>query len=314
MARWDAAKVLPEPASSKYRRLAGVAQDRQAAYRRAADEVEEARQRATKARIDYTLAQRSPLTTVEGIARAKAPIADHDVEIAQLIQERDERGARSQGITGLVGRLDNFIGDLPSAAKVTLFSGPLPARKKGEPLADVITRCRHEIERLRERITEIVNSPRPLKEALARATAEIDALAERGKPEVDGLIDGASIAWATRPLELLARTPDGMPVVAHGSNFDALATFAWLLKPALIEAVTTAVRQAGGDDADAVPLAARPKMIAALRTSMLELERVEERAIEEIESTGAAFERRADADPRAVLNLSGNLPAPREDI
>ena len=314
MARWNAARALPEPARSKYRRLVGVAQDRQAASRRAYDDVEELRERVAKARISYELANRSPLTSVEGIARVKEPVAEFEAEIARLIQERDERGERAQGITALVNRLENFIGDLPLTSKVTLFNGVLPARKKGEALIDTVTHCRSEIEKLHQRIDAIRDAPRPLEECIARATAEIEALAQRGEPDMDGLLaEATSIGWPTRQLDLLARTRDGAVVAANGSTVDAMAVLAWLFKSQLTKAVTTVLREQGSENGDAMPMSERPKRIADLRASMLEIERVEEQAIEEIEATGAAFERRPDADPRAVLVLSSELPAPRDD-
>ena len=314
MARWNAAKALPEPARSKYRRLVGIAQDRQAASRRAYDDLEELRERVAKARVAYQIADRSPLTSVEGIARVKEPIAEFEAEIARLIQERDERGERAQGITALVTRLESFVGDLPFAAKVTLFNGALPGRKKGEALIDTVTRCRSEIGKLHERIDAIRDAPRPLEECIARATAEIEALAQRGEPDMDGLLaEATSIGWPTRQLDLLARTRDGAVVAANGSTLDAMAVMAWLFKPQLTKAVTAVLREQGHDNADAMPMSERPKRTADLRASKLEIERLEEQAIEEIEATGAAFERRPDADPRAVLMLSCDLPAPRDD-
>lgn len=315
MPRWDAARALPEPASTKYRRLAGIAQDRQAAFRRAYDAVEDAREAAAKARVQYLIAERSPRHDPEAIARLNEPNAEDEAEIARLVVERDDRSARSAGITRLVARIDNYVGDLNARTKITLFSGSLPARKKGEAPVDAVARCRKEIEKLRERIAEIDSAPRPLDELIARATAEIEALANRGAPDVDGLIDaGLAIGWATRPLDLLGRSADGMVIALNGSSVDTMATLAWLFKRQLTDAVVAAVREASGPDDDAIPIAARPKMLASVRTSLLELERIEETAVEEIEATGAMFERRPDADPRAVLGLASDLRPPSDDL
>ena len=169
------------------------------------DAVEEARERAMRARVEYQIADRSPLPTQEAMARLKEPIAEHEAEIARLIEERDERAARSADITRLVTRLDNYIGDLGASTKITLFSGSLPARRKGEAPADTVVRCRKDIDKLRDRISAISTAPRPLDELIARATAEIEALASRGAPNVDGLVDDGlashgqpvpSICWA----------------------------------------------------------------------------------------------------------------------
>ena len=83
-----------------------------------------------------------------------------------------------------------------------------------------------------------------------------------------------------------------MVIALNGSSVDVMATLAWLFKKQLTEAVVAAVREAGGPDDDAIPTAARPKMLASARSSLLEIERIEEAAIEEIEATGAMFERR----------------------
>jgi hypothetical protein len=317
MSGWDAASALPEPARAKFRRLAGLAQDRRAATNRAYEVVEEARERLGKARIALAIAQRLPATTtdvIEGRRQLQDDITACETEVARLVAEREARAGKSGGTVALVNRIENYIGDLPARATVEPFTGPLPSRKSSEAPTAVIARCRAEIEKLKARIGEVQAAPRPANEVMERLLAEIDTLAERGEPDIEPLFEGSGgIEWPSIPVDILARSIDGAPITAHGSSFDALGFLAWLFKPALVKAVTAAAERAHGDDGNAIPTAQRPKMLGQLRASLLELERVEEAAADELEAAGAAVERRADADPRAVLGLSSSLPAPSRD-
>jgi hypothetical protein len=315
MVRWDAALALPEPAQSKFRRLAGVAQDRQAATTHAYGVVEDAREVAGKVRLALQIAERSPLPSTEAIERAQADIDRAEAEVRRLAAERDERAGKSTAIVSLVSRLDSYVGDLPRSARIEPFDGTLPPRKASEPASAVITRCRGEVDKLKIRISEILTAPRPAAEVMEQALREIEALAERGVPDFSALFDGSGgIDWPTTAADLMVRSgTDGMPAPAHGSNVDVLGLLAWLFKPQLVKAITAAVEDAeiGGEP---IPSAQRPKLAAQFRASLLEVERIEEAAAEELEAMGVTVERRVDADPRAVLGLSSALPPPHKDF
>lgn len=313
MARWDAADVLPEPAAQKFRRLSGLAQDRQAATRRAFELVEDAREAVAKARLALHHGERSPLPTADAINRLQADIDAHESDLRQLIEERDHRGAKSRAITGLVGNIERYVGNLPSSLKVSSFRGPLLSRKSAEPPEKVIMSCRGEIQKIRDRIAEVEIAPRPADEVVAAALAEIDALAARGEPAFEALSDGSGgVTWPMQALDLIARSSDGAPLAANASDVDTLGLIAWLMKPALVKAVSAAVYEQDAGSPTAIASSQRPKLLTQLRNSLLEIERAEELAIEELETaTNTDLERRAEADPRAVLGLSSDLPIPR---
>ena len=87
-----------------------------------------------------------------------------------------------------------------------------------------------------------------------------------------------------------------------------LGILAWLAEDEMIAAREAEI-DAQADDAAAVASDERATRTTDLLAAILEVEREEEALIEE---AGGDILRRPDADPRAVLGLSGDLPAPRE--
>jgi hypothetical protein len=210
----------------------------------------------------------------------------------------------------LLTRCENYVGDLPSTVKIELHSQPLAARlgiggKRASASSprEAIDAARREIETLTTRVGEIESAPYPLAEAVAKIEAAVDALAMNGAPELDGILAGGNeIGW-----------PSDMRLMGEGaiSVPDVPAFIAWLDPLALKRRLVGELEEAqGDDDKDAVPRADRPKMIADVRERLLAVERAEEAAVTELEDTGVEFERRPEADPRAVLSING--PAPRD--
>ena len=306
--KFDPRNILSEPARSKFAALADLAADRLAAVRASSEAMEFARSSLNEARVNLLLYEKLLVgRTVEHEARLRVAIEQAEIELRHRAENRDTRTARSQAIGGLVRNLENYLGGLPITSKLTPFTGTLPKRK-GSP-SEAIAAARAQIAKLQDRIGDIERAPRPSDEAIARAIVEIDNLAALGAPDVDGLIAGASrIEWPVEPLQVLAQGSSG-PVVVTGDVIAVMPTLAWLFHDQLIKATTASFREAA-DDAHAIAFSARPQMLRALRDELLEAERIEEISASEI---GVEFDRRADADPRAVLGLASTLPAPRSD-
>jgi hypothetical protein len=142
-----------------------------------------------------------------------------------------------------------------------------------------------------------------MSEAVAKIEAAVDALAVNGAPELDSILAGGNESVWPSDIRLMGEGAMSIP--------DVPALIAWLdplaLKRRLIGELEEAV---GDDDKNAIPRSDRPKMIADVRERLLAVERGEEAAITELEETGIEFERRPEADPRAVLSING--PAPRD--
>jgi hypothetical protein len=141
--------------------------------------------------------------------------------------------------------------------------------------------------------------------------------AERSVPDVNHLFDGASVdavLWPTalQRAELFGHSvAEGAPRIAgfaQSRAIDAFGILCWAFGDSLI-AMLEAEVDAMADDAAALDNDERAERESALLAKILEMERVEEAIIE---AGGDQAKRRPDADPRAVLGLSSDLPPPRE--
>jgi hypothetical protein len=125
-------------------------------------------------------------------------------------------------------------------------------------------------------------------------------------------------SWPSRSLRVslsasVATAQAAHPVIGIGSaeHVDALALVAWLHRDALIARLEEEI-DAQADDAKALSDEARSTKTAEIRSAILTAEREEEAIIRLIEQEGAEFERRADADPRAILSVGGEAPLPKD--
>jgi hypothetical protein len=150
--------------------------------------------------------------------------------------------------------------------------------------------------------------------------AEVAELAKLGAIDpAPAKTPGRKPKWATYVDQVRVRSlrpivpedqPGGRPAIQDlgvaGHRFqNANALVAWLFDDALVAKFNTAVDEmpAGG-----IMTEERAAREADLLAEILDLERREEACVEAIEQTGLDFQRRAEADPRAVLGLASSLP------
>ncbi len=191
----------------------------------------------------------------------------------------------------------------------------MTAPKKSTKAADdipaaIVARCRTRFEELTAQIRATRSAPIPSAKAKEIARYQIEAFAERGRPEVDRLIaHGEPVAWpTTNPGPLLVDGGNG-GVVFPAPGADATALLAWLHRDELIAKIETEI-DANADDGRALSDDKRAERLHELAAAMLEVERAEEAAIELANASGSAILRRREADPRAVLGLADDCPAP----
>ena len=146
----------------------------------------------------------------------------------------------------------------------------------------------------------------------AKVRAEIEAIAERGEPDLYRLLEGGdAIRWPqnfTRLDITAVAMMAGAPFVkgtAGGDLPDALAIDIWRNKSAWISRLEKLVDQIA-DDANALSDEERAIRSADILDQILSVERQEEALTE---MAGGDVLRRADLDPRAFLGVEG--PAPK---
>jgi hypothetical protein len=170
---------------------------------------------------------------------------------------------------------------------------------------DALEKRRRRIRELLADLRQADAAPYPASEAKQRAREELKQLAERGRPNVFPLIEQRqAIRWPELPQTRydVATNKDRVT--------DTVAMFAWLHRDVLMTAIEREIDESAGD-AQALTDAQRAERFKILLGDLLTTEREEEELIQ-----AAAFhvDRRADADPRAVLGLSSALPGPAREL
>lgn len=345
----DAIDRLPPAAAAKLLRLRAARDDATAAVRDTLGRLQDARldhQRAL-GQLDRLLAdplsRRHPPPVVHHIARgappgeagqprktaelaepddtespqiraARAAVERAEAEIARLEQHRRDLEARRwNGIRALETYLQGLV---RSSRPITAHAEPAsPRLGKGQTPPDAIATYRRRLQELQGEVAQIRARPRDKATLAPLARAEIEALARRGAPDLSGLIAGrGAIRWPERPVAVEVAghvaAPGAPPIVAvaHGRAVDALAVLMWCYGEDIGDRVEAELLARLGD-ADGISDEDRQEIERRLLSTILETERAEEAIIEKIEANGGVFLRRANADPRAVLGLSGDLPA-----
>lgn len=251
--------------------------------------------------------------------------ADHPLAIAAKVQfdkasrlarEADGRydvtGMRFQTHKRLLTDVESYIA---AARNLTMA----PALKLKFPSSD---RLAAEVEKIREDIAElraerhaITSAAYPSIEAKARVRAEIEMLAERGKPRVTQLIDHGPMAGVGWPDLVAKASIHGMATWIPGDEARTsqdlpgahLALTAWLHKDALLAALEVEI-DAVAEDSAALSTETRAAKLAEVNARILDAERIE---CALIGTAGGSVDFRSDTDPRAALGVVG--PAPREN-
>jgi hypothetical protein len=228
---------------------------------------------------------------------------------------------RSANVRSAIQLFDNVEKWLRDARNADAFSGPEPALKKGEKPADCVDRIRARLAAIEDEINVVCVAPYPTAVAKAIAAKDIEALAERGRPNLSRLMaTGAELPMSLFDVFLKVRlannslrTPgsggadtDGS---ASGSVPDGTALLAWMFKDQLLARINAEI-DAESRDGEALTEAQRLEKIAELEGEALSLARLEEHAIQLANANGRPIARRPDADPRAVLGLADHC-APR---
>ncbi len=306
-------------------KLTGVAKSKFLALRAECDDARAVRSvpyqkmKEVRDRIDQVQLQISQLTR-EGARPYRddhpAVVAEQEVldklraEMRELLQEDDRRKAASAAIEELAKRLDAYVDALPPG--VTLAPATVPKLLKGEAAVTALTRIRDRVQALQDDIQAAIDAPVTSADVKKKMRAQVAALAERGRPDVGPAIDfGEQIRFAMTPASVFVAGPGGQ-ARGNAEVFDAAGAFAWLFEDALVKKLDAEI-DAAADDTNALTDQDRKARIAAAKKELLEVERQEEALIEAAKATGLTIQRRANADPRAILQLADSAPAPRDD-
>ncbi len=318
---------IPKPVKEKLRRLRRARDDAWLVWRAIADERQAAweAKRAAEARLKiltggrpdsawYGFAQHASFQRLSDddpqVTVALAKLEDAKANIERLNPLVDARSHQSSQIGRLVSSVENYLAEGLRGVRDTikLYQGPAPLPHKGENPVDAVERCRRRLRELDADRHRVASAPWPSAEAKRRARTEIDELAERGQPSALPLVESKDgpIRWAERSYSDVLI---GDRLVSAVGDPQALPLLFWLHRDAIISKIEQQIDEIA-DDSSALTKEQRTEQIGEIDRDRLAVQREEEHWIGVAVDGGMTSLRRPDADPRAVLGLADDMPAP----
>ena len=281
--RWadqeDAAKCAAEAAARRLRELA-VERDKLAA------EVE----RVRVAVAQGILVQKGDRGRV--VSDGSDRLAQAEGALAELDQDGD-LAQRRYGRVGIVSTPVERVRAWLTTARPGDYRAARPVEPKLAPYEDArdaVSRLRGHLAELRADRHRIESAPLPAASAKEAARRAVEAMAERGRPFVDALLEGGAIDWPDA-----RRGEDVMPLVRD--------TLAWLFPDELTAALDREIAETAGDQSEALEPAEKHETLGRIADETLRIERSEEALIEASQANGVPIARRFDASPLALLGL-----------
>jgi hypothetical protein len=301
--------VLPASAAEKLRGFQASRDDLRAVLRAASDDFYEAQQDRRDAERRLRDLQAMPRASISEMAQARTT-RDRLTDQLSRIQDRiDARRARADHLAELVANLERWVRSLTPGTPIRAHEHPAPKLAKGETLPAAVERVRTARARLAADFHATRSAPIPSAAAKAIIRAQVDALAQRGRPDVFPVLEGGQLAWPVAEMNVptvgAAVTAEGRTAVSGLALYRATDTFAvlaWLHRDRIIAALEAEVDSLANDSA-ALDDATRAAREAELLARILEAERDEEALIVMGEAQGTEVARRREADPRAVLGV-----------
>ncbi|RUW19604.1 hypothetical protein [Mesorhizobium sp. M1E.F.Ca.ET.041.01.1.1] len=248
------------------------------------------------------------------INEAKSRLAKITEEMERLQAQDHTRSQAWQSLDRMVSRIEAYIRGLPPGTAI--IAAPSKPAKRPASLSASIETVRSTIAKLKADLRDIETAPVPSADAKAIAKQWVDSQAEMARPRVHGLLDGGGQIEFPRQgniVEASVILPTAQGVSrGYSWSVDPVGLQCWLT-PELVIARLEAEIDEVADDARSLDDASRERRHDEISARLFEAECEEERLIETAIADGVAVARRVDADVRAILQLSGDLPAEEHD-
>jgi hypothetical protein len=311
-----AKKGLSDAARNKLVLIGERAANARGAAEKARNDIDQLREDLAKAELDISIQEEQRANRRDTdpepviLRKAREDAALIKTEISRLQSRASEYTAISSETAALSSALSKYVARIKDTASSHTIEVE-PRVLGGEGPGDSVERLRRRIRELKSDLDQVRCAPYPASEAKQLVRAQIDQLAMRGAPTLFDVIDRrGDIKWpelTTRSMSISVGTEPAQMVIT--TTPDTLAILAWLHLDALIAGLDREIEASSQDD-QALTDEQRTKKSAQILSDILATEREEEALIEQMETSGAVFLRRVDADPRAVLGLSSDMPVP----
>jgi hypothetical protein len=307
--QFDVIELLPERAQDRLRKLRDRSADAHAVCVPFAD-IQEASAARIAAENRLRLLTSHPqefghgLPSTDNRVVAQQRLVNKLTDDFRRLQERSEtRAAAFQAASQAQANVETWLkSGRPGGTTLLDHDGPEPKLLKGESVIDAIERLRRRGRELKADLHRIESAPFPSSYAKQRMRQMIEQLAQRGQPDVSGLIElDRDIVWAT-----LRQQADVVSTAQRALAFheavDVVGLAAFLLKPTLISALDALVDEES-DDANSLTHEARQQREAEVMGDLLSVEREESALVWLAQSQNLPCEFRHDISPVALLGL-----------
>lgn len=236
-------------------------------------------------------------------------LAEQEVEHRKASVARLTDQAKPLGV--LLESLHAYVSGIPVEMQFQPHMATDKPLKKGQTPQAALDDIRTGIADLLTEIRELTTAPLPSSHAKEVAHRQIDDMARKAKPNVVALVrNGQPLQFSEAPanLGLVAVVPGivSAPVVnghASGTVNDGIGLLAYMFTDQLKAFIDAEIDAISNDDTALLPQQRHFRM-QEMQDSLLEAERDEERIVCLIEQSGRFCARRANADPRAVLEIA----------
>ncbi len=292
-------KRLPLPALMKFEALTALRDRMHAPVRSLSERISEIGAQIDRQQLQHSReedAERRIATKEQRAAseeRRRITLASMRAQQDELRKQIDEISAEKAGLSGIVGAIETYAKERLTAPP-EMHPGMKPP--SGDPLK-AITAAKATILDLKTERAAIDASPWPSSIVKVKVLAEINDAAARGRPDCFRAIEeNRPVRWPT--------------IISGGERtIDSFALTAWMFHDRLAEMTLREIDSRANDDA-ALDQQQRDARHADVAKRLLAAERILEAAIEAAGHSGVQHRSR-DQDPRAVLGLADDAPAPK---
>ena len=223
-------------------------------------------------------------------------------DFKRLQELQTVRTASFQAVAGALANVETWLRDgRPGNTTLEAVEIEPPKLNKGESILDGIERLRRRVRELRADHHRVASAPYLSSYCKARVREQIEALAQRGAPDVSTLVEhDRDVAFAT--ISLRSQVLSEPRALAFAEVTDTLALFAWLHRDALIERLDAEL-DAEADDAASLTHEVRKQREAEVMADLLAAERDECSLVWAAQSQGLPIEFRADCSAQAILGV-----------
>jgi hypothetical protein len=237
-------------------------------------------------------------------ARRRADKAE--AEVKRLTELREVRSASWAVASTTLRNMEGWLASgRPPGTMLEDYIGEPPKLNKNEDILSALERVRRRGRELQADRHRIQSAPLPSAHAKRKMREWVEVLAQRGAPNVSGLIehlDGKIEFQRQLARATVHNVPKAPAAVAYTELVDPVALVAWLLKDALIKRLDAEI-DAESDDAASLLPEAREKAEAEILSDILANDRAESFFVALAQSQNLPVEHRSEINPLALLGL-----------